>query len=217
MFASNQNNTLCMHVITEIVAAWSVRIYLPLDGANMASNKVTLVDLEDKKQFLFNYKKKISGFKFIRWGNNREAVVRSRVEKRIKPYDSCAFEKFMQEKTKEKDLKCDFWYSKEEGDKILRSSGITITCFASLKGVYFCRHLRDHRRDYRWLEVTFFSLKNTPIVGKMIKLANCSLKKASSSHLVKFRAFNALNLSSYICVLLLVLNSWSRWMHSWIF
>ena len=33
---------------------------------------------------------------------------------------------------------------------ILSHLGITILYFASLKAVYFCRHLRDHRMDYRW-------------------------------------------------------------------
>ena len=32
-----------------------------------------------------------------------------------------------------------------------------------------------------------FSLKNTPFIGKIIRLTNCFLKKASSSHLVEIR------------------------------
>ena len=67
-------------------------------------------------------------------------------------------------------------------------SGITVSYFASLKGVYFCKHLRDHHRDYRWL-VTFFPKKIPHVSEKMIKEVNCSLKKVSSSHLVKFRTF----------------------------
>ena len=111
---------------------------LPLDSANMARNEGSLVDLEEKTQFPFNYKKKISRFKFIRWGNNQEAIVGERVEQRIKPFDPDLFGRFMQGEIRENELKCDFWYSHEEGHKLLPYLlGITITCFASLKGVYF--------------------------------------------------------------------------------
>ena len=39
MFVSNQNNTLCMHVITDIAAALSIKIYIHLESANMPPKK----------------------------------------------------------------------------------------------------------------------------------------------------------------------------------
>ena len=57
MFASNQNNTLCMHVITNIAAALSIKIYIHLESANMSTNEETLVGLQREKQFQFTYTK----------------------------------------------------------------------------------------------------------------------------------------------------------------
>ena len=41
----------------------------------MAKNEGTLVNLEEEKQFLFNYRKMIRRFKFIRRGSKRQAIV----------------------------------------------------------------------------------------------------------------------------------------------
>ena len=156
MFASNQNNTLCVcrHVITENVAAWSVKIYLHLESTNMATNEETLVGLEEEKQFQFNYRKRINGFKLIRGGSKHQAIIRKDVIKKIKPYD--LYDKLMNEEISEWDIIYDFWYS-PEGDILPQSPGTTISYFVSLKGVYFCRHPRDHRGDFRWLAIRSFS------------------------------------------------------------
>ena len=191
MFASNQNNTLCMHVITKIAFTWSIKIYLHLENANMARNEGTLVGLEKKKQFQFNYRKRINGVKLIRKGSKHQAIVRRDVKGKIQPFNPNLHESLMtRKKDGEKEegkiqcnflcspnkpfdpnlheipmptkkdgkkgegkIQCDFWYS-PDGKILPNSQGITISYFFSLKAVYFCRHLRDHRRDYLWLAVT---------------------------------------------------------------
>ena len=126
----------------------------------MARNEETLVDLEEEKQFLFNYRKTIGRFKFIRRGNERRAIVRRRVRQKIKPFDKNLYEKLMKGEISERDIQCDFWYYPEgKGNILPYLSGITVSYFASLKGVYFCKHLRDHRKDCRWLAITFFPKK----------------------------------------------------------
>ena len=147
-----------MLVITQIAAAWSVNTYLHLQISNMARNEGTLVNLEKEKQFLFNYRKKIRRFKFVRWGCNRQAIVRKRIRQKIKPFDPNLYEMLMEGKISEWDIQCDFWYSPEGRGNILpHLPGTTISYFASLKGVYFCRHPREHRGDFRWLAVRSFS------------------------------------------------------------
>ena len=147
-----------MLVITQIAAAWSVNTYLPLQISNMARNEGTLVNLEEEKQFLFNYRKKIRRLKFVRWGCNRQAIVRKRIRQKIKPFDPNLYEKLMEGKISEWDIQCDFWYSLEGRGNILPYlPGTTISYIASLKGVYFCRHPRDDRRDFRCLAVRSFS------------------------------------------------------------
>ena len=116
----------------------------------MARNEGTLVNLEEEKQFLFNYRKKIRRLKFVRWGCNRQAIVRKRIRQKIKPFDPNLYEKLMEGKISEWDIQCDFWYSPEGRGNILpHLPGTTISYFASLKGVYFCRHPREHRGDFR--------------------------------------------------------------------
>ena len=190
MFASNQNNTLCMHVITKI-AFTSIKIYLHLENANMARNEGTLVGLEKKKQFQFNYRKRINGVKLIRKGSKHQAIVRRNVKGKIQPFNPNLHESLMTRKKdgekEEGKIQCDFLYSpnkpfdpnlhespmptKKDGKKgegkiqcdflyspdgkiLPNSPGITISYFFSPKAVYFCRNLRDHRRDYLWLAVT---------------------------------------------------------------
>ena len=166
MFASNQNNTLCMHVITNIAAALSIKIYIHLESANMSTNEETLVGLQREKHFQFTYTKRINGLKLFRKGSEREAIVSEVVEKKIKLYDPDIYQSFMEGKKDWKEVEeymtCDFWYSSQGRIKIFPWSGMNISYFASLKEVYFCRHLRDHRIDYRWLAVTFF-LKKYPM------------------------------------------------------
>ena len=166
MFASNQNNTLCMHVITNIAAALSIKIYIHLESANMAPKKPTLVDLEKGKQFQFTYKKKINGLKLIRKGSKREAIVRKVVLKKMVAFDPDLYENLLTKKIDwmeaEEHMKCDFLYSSKGRKEIFQCFGINISYFAGLKAVYFCRHLRNHRMDYRWLAVTFF-LKKYPM------------------------------------------------------
>ena len=161
MFASNQNNTLCMcrHVITENVAAWLVKIYLHLESTNMATNEGTLVGLEKEKQFQFNYRKRINGFKLIRRGSKHQAIVKKDVIKKIQPFDPNIYERLMKREISEWDIKYDFWYSSEDRGNILPHLGIAISYFASLKAIYPCRHLRDHHMDYRWWAETFFPKK----------------------------------------------------------
>ena len=147
-----------MLVITQIAAAWSVNTYLHVQISNMARNEGTLVNLEEEKQFLFKYRKKIRRFKFVRWGCNRQAIVRKRIRQKIKPFDPNLYEMLMEGKISEWDIQCDFWYSPEGRGNILpHLPGTTISYFASLKGVYFCRHPREHRGDFRWLAVRSFS------------------------------------------------------------
>ena len=136
----------------------------------MAANNGTFVDLEEEKQFLFNYNQKIEREnRFIRSGDRRQAIVRSHVKGKIKLVDQNEYDKLMRGKIKEEDLKYDFCYTPD--GNIVPRLGITISYLSSLKGVYFCRHLRDNHRDYRWLAVRFFFSKNYP------------------SHLVRFRTF----------------------------
>ena len=147
-----------MLVITQIAAAWSVNTYLHLQISSMARNEGTLVNLEEEKQFLFNYRKKIRRLKFVRWGCNRQAIVRKRIRQKIKPFDPNLYEMLMEGKISEWDIQCDFWYSPEGRGNILpHLPGITTSYFASLKGVYFCRHPRDQRGDFRWLVIRSFS------------------------------------------------------------
>ena len=159
MFASNQNNTLCRHVIPENVAALSVKIYPHLESANMATNEGTLVSLGQEKQFQFNYRKRINGLKLIRRGSKHQAIVRKDVIKKIQPFDPNLYERLMKREISEWDIKYDFWYSPEDRGNILPYLGITISYFAGLKAVYLCRHLRDHHMGYRWLAETFFPKK----------------------------------------------------------
>ena len=70
----------------------------------MTRNEETLVDLEEEKQFLFNYRKTIGRFKFIRRGNERRAIVRRRVRQKIKPFDKNLYEKLMKGKISEQDI-----------------------------------------------------------------------------------------------------------------
>ena len=57
------------------------KIYLHLENANMARNEGTLVGLEKKKQFQFNYRKRINGVKLIRKGSKHQAIVRRNVKR----------------------------------------------------------------------------------------------------------------------------------------
>ena len=163
MFVSNQNNTLCMHVITDIAAALSIKIYIHLESANMAPKKPTFVGLDEEKKFQFTYTKKINGLKLIRKGSKREAIVSKAVEKKIKLCLPNLYKSLMEGtkdlKEVEEYMKCDFLYSWNGRGEIFPWFGINISYFASLKAVYFCRYLRDHRMDYRWLAVTFFPKK----------------------------------------------------------
>ena len=117
----------------------------------MAKNEGTLVNLEEEKQFLFNYRKMIRRFKFIRRGSKRQAIVRKHVKQKIKPFDQNLYERLMKGEIGEEKIPYDYWYSSDDRGNILPCSPgtcITISYFASLKGVYFCRHPGDHRRDY---------------------------------------------------------------------
>ena len=166
MLASNQNNTLCMHVITDIAAALSIKIYIHLESANMAPKKPTLVNLGEEKQFQFTYTKKINGLKLIRKGSKHEAIVSKVVQERIQSFSQYLIESNMERKTDgkkvEKEKKVDFLYFSEDITVILPYFGNNISYFAGLKAVYFCRHLRNYHMDYRWLAVTFF-LKKYPM------------------------------------------------------
>ena len=113
----------------------------------MAAKEDTLVNLEREKQFLFSYRRKIRrGKKFIVRGNARQAIIEENIRPRIVEFDQNLFEEF--ETWEKEDIPHDFWFS-PEGKIEKRSRGITISYFASLNGVYFCRHLKDHRRDYQ--------------------------------------------------------------------
>ena len=153
MFASNLINTLCMHAITKKVATWSLKIYLHLESVNMARNDGTLVGLERKRHFQFNYRKRINGLKLIRRGSEHQAIVKKYVRKKIQPVDPNLYESLLTGRKEEGEIQYDFLYS-PDGKILPNSPGITISYFSSLKAVYFCRHLRDHRRDYLWLAVT---------------------------------------------------------------
>ncbi|XP_022803276.1 uncharacterized protein LOC111340663 [Stylophora pistillata] len=86
----------------------------------MARNEETLVDLEEEKQFQFNYRKKITRrFKFIRRGSEREAIVRRRIRQKIKPFDPELYQKLIAGKINEWDIQNDFWYSPEDERTIL--------------------------------------------------------------------------------------------------
>lgn len=77
----------------------------------MADRGGPLHNLEEKKQFLFSYRKQIArGRKFIRSGNKRQAIVRSVVKGKIKPFDPRVYERLMKGEITETDIKCDFWY-----------------------------------------------------------------------------------------------------------
>ena len=105
----------------------------------MAINEETLVGLEEEKQFQFNYRKRINGFKLIRGGSKHQAIVRRDVMKKIKPCDLDIFHKLMNKEISEWDINYDFWYS-PEGNILPQLPGTTISYFASLKGDYLCRH-----------------------------------------------------------------------------
>ena len=115
MLASNHNNTSCMHVITDITAALSIKIYIHLESANMSTNEKTLEGLQGKKQFQFTYTKKINGLKLIRKGSKREAIVSEVVEKKIKLCPPDLYKSLMEGKKDlkevEKYMRCDFLYS----------------------------------------------------------------------------------------------------------
>ena len=112
MFASNQNNTLCMHVITKIAFTWSIKIYLHLENANMARNEGTLVGLEKKKQLQFNYRKRINSVKLIRKGSKHQAIVRRDVKGKIQPFNPNLHESLMTRKKdgekEEGKIQCNF-------------------------------------------------------------------------------------------------------------
>lgn len=88
----------------------------------MATNEETLVGLEEEKQFQFNYRKRINGFKLIRGGSKHQAIIRKDVIKKIKPYD--LYDKLMNEEISEWDIIYDFWYS-PEGDILPQSPGLS--------------------------------------------------------------------------------------------
>ena len=72
----------------------------------MARNEGTLVGLEKKKQFQFNYRKRINGVKLIRKGSKHQAIVRRNVKGKIQPFNPNLHESLM---TRKKDG------AKEEG------------------------------------------------------------------------------------------------------
>lgn len=78
----------------------------------MARNiKQALEALEENRKFNFVYNQKIkSGFKFIRSGNERMAIVKRTVKNKIKAFDSNQYAKLMAGEINEWDIKCDFWY-----------------------------------------------------------------------------------------------------------
>ena len=122
----------------------------------MAANKGTLVNLEREKQFLFSYRKKIRrGKKFIVSGNTRQAIIDEHVRQKIGAFDPDLYERLSREEIEKEDIPYDFWFS-PEGNILPHSRGITVSYFASLRGVYFCKRLRDRRRHYQWLAVRFF-------------------------------------------------------------
>ena len=79
----------------------------------MARNRQILKLLEIGDRSSFNYWKKISkGCQFIRCGNERMAIVRRDVKRKIKPCDSHLYEKWMAGEIKEEDLRNDFCYER---------------------------------------------------------------------------------------------------------
>ena len=115
----------------------------------MAAIKSVLVNLEEEKQFLFSYRKKIRmGKKFIVRGNTQQAIIDEHVRQKIGAFDPDLYERLRRGEIEKEDIPYDFWFS-TEGNILPHSRGITISYFASLNGVYFCRHLRDHRRYYQ--------------------------------------------------------------------
>ena len=85
----------------------------------MATNEGTLVGLEKEKQFQFNYRKRINGFKLIRRGSKHQAIVKKDVIKKIQPFDPNIYERLMKREISEWDIKYDFWYSPEDRGNIL--------------------------------------------------------------------------------------------------
>ena len=96
----------------------------------MAANEETLVGLEEEKQFQFNYRKRINGFKLIRVGSKHQAIVRTDVIGKIKPYNPDLYEKYMAGKISERELQCDFWYN-PKGVIVPKKLGTTISYFAA--------------------------------------------------------------------------------------
>ena len=79
----------------------------------MARNRQILTLLEIGESFSFNYWRKISkGCQFIRCGNERMAVVRRDVKRKIKPCDKDLYERFMAGEINEENLKYDFCYER---------------------------------------------------------------------------------------------------------
>lgn len=79
----------------------------------MARNRQILKLLEIGERFSFNYWQKISkGCQFIRCGNERMAIVRRDVKRKIKPCDNHLYEKWMAGEIKEEDLRYDFCYER---------------------------------------------------------------------------------------------------------
>ena len=64
----------------------------------MARNEGTLVGLEKKKQFQFNYRKRINGVKLIRKGSKHQAIVRRNVKGKIQPFNPNLHESLMTRK-----------------------------------------------------------------------------------------------------------------------
>ena len=81
----------------------------------MARNRQILKLLEIGERFSFNYWQKISkGCQFIRCGNERMAIVRRDVKRKIKPCDNHLYEKWMAGEIKEEDLRYDFCYERHK-------------------------------------------------------------------------------------------------------
>ena len=81
----------------------------------MARNEGTLVGLEKKKQFQFNYRKRINGVKLIRKGSKHQAIVRRNVKGKIQPFNPNLHESLMTRKKdgekEEGKIQFDFLYS----------------------------------------------------------------------------------------------------------
>ena len=79
----------------------------------MVRNRQILKLLEIGDRSSFNYWQKISkGCQFIRCGNERMAIVRRDVKRKIKPCDNHLYEKWMAGEIKEEDLRYDFCYER---------------------------------------------------------------------------------------------------------